>query len=127
MKLTGIGVDIFEKKRMKAALAKASAGAFLRKVFTPSEITKYSGVKGAYIKYSVLFALKEAVLKALGMGWNSYTDFCDIKVKFKENCAVICLSGKTAKLAGKKGVGKIITDYTISPRHIVAVVALIKK
>ncbi|OGF44222.1 MAG: hypothetical protein A2452_05440 [Candidatus Firestonebacteria bacterium RIFOXYC2_FULL_39_67] len=125
MKLKGLGIDIFEKKRMKAALSKPSAGVFLKKVFSTAEIKEYFGVNGNYVKYSVIFALKEAVLKALGMGWNAYTNFCDIKVKFKGNIVKIRLSGKTAKLAKKKGVGKIVSDYTISSKHVVAVVALL--
>ncbi|MEI6845987.1 MAG: 4'-phosphopantetheinyl transferase superfamily protein [Candidatus Firestonebacteria bacterium] len=125
MKLKGLGVDIFEKKRMKAALAKTSAGLFLKKVFLQGEIRAYSGERGGYIKYSVMFALKEAVLKALGMGWNAYANFCDIRVEFEGKTANIHLSGKTAKLAKKKGVKKIISDYSVSPRHVVAVAALV--
>ena len=110
---------------MKAALKRVSAGLFLKKVFTPEEINEYSGVKGNPVKYSVVFALKEAVLKALGMGWNAYTNFCDIKVKFKGKTALILLSGKTGSLAKKKGIRKIVSDYTVSPKHVVAVVALL--
>jgi phosphopantetheinyl transferase (holo-ACP synthase) len=110
---------------MKTALAKASAGLFLKKVFNPVEIREYSGVKGNTLKYSVVFAVKEAVLKALGMGWNAHANFCDINVKLKGNAAVISLSGKTSLLAKKKAFKKIVSDYTVSPRHVVAVVALL--
>ncbi|MFH1074831.1 MAG: 4'-phosphopantetheinyl transferase superfamily protein [Candidatus Firestonebacteria bacterium] len=119
-----MGVDIFEKKRMKAALTKTSSGFFLKKVFSPWEIKECCGVNGNPVKYSVIFALKEAVLKALGMGWNAYTNFCDIKVKLKGKTVIIRLSGKTAKLAKKKGVRRIVSDYSISPKHVVAVAAL---
>ena len=110
---------------MKTALSKASAALFLKKVFSPAEIKEYSGVKGNTLKYSVVFAVKEAVLKALGMGWNAHANFCDIRVNLKGNTAVISLFGKTGALAKKKGVKMIISDYTISPRHVVAVVALL--
>jgi phosphopantetheine--protein transferase-like protein len=124
--LKGVGIDIFEKKRMEAALAKASSKMFLKKILNPSEIKKHCGQKNAHLKCSVVFALKEAVLKAFGMGWNAYANFCDINIGLQGRKAVITLSGKTAKLAFKKGVKKIIADYSVSHRHVVAVVALLK-
>ena len=60
-----IGIDIVEVKRI-ARLTKNKA--FLKRVFTPEEITYCSKKINKAEHYAVRFAAKEAVWKALGMG-----------------------------------------------------------
>ena len=125
MHLKGIGIDIFEKKRMKAALARKNSVVFLKRIFRSTKAEKFKRPAGECLYFSTAFALKEAVLKALGTGWNSPYNFHDVRVKLKGRKAEIKLSGKIKAFAKKKGVKKIVCDYSVSPRHVVAVAALI--
>lgn len=125
MHLKGVGIDIFEKKRMKAVLSRKSSAIFLKRVFRLAELKCFALPAGQCLHFSIAFALKEAVLKAMGMGLNTYTSFCDIEVQIKGKKAGITLSGKIKSLARRKGVKKIVCDYSVSPRHVVAVAVLV--
>lgn len=60
-----VGLDIVEIARIK----KAAQGnrAFLKRVFSPSEIAYCKGKKSCWQHFAVRFAAKEAVYKALGL------------------------------------------------------------
>lgn len=66
--IKGIGIDIIEIDRLKAAVRKHGQD-FLAKVFTPREL-KYCTNRRAfgYPELAVRFAAKEAYAKALGTG-----------------------------------------------------------
>jgi holo-[acyl-carrier protein] synthase len=66
--ITGIGIDIIEIERIRAAVEQYGQ-AFLRKVFTPREL-KYCRAKRSfkYPELAVRFAAKEAYAKAVGTG-----------------------------------------------------------
>ena len=66
--IKGIGVDIIELDRIKAAVEKYGAN-FLQKVFTEKEITYCQRRKTLGIpEFAVRFAAKEAYSKAIGTG-----------------------------------------------------------
>jgi holo-[acyl-carrier protein] synthase len=58
-----VGLDIVEIARIK----KAGTPAFLRRVFSRSEIAYCKGKKSQWQHFAVRFAAKEAVYKALGL------------------------------------------------------------
>ena len=58
-----IGLDIVEIARIK----KACTPAFLKRVFSPSEIAYCKGKKSPWQHFAVRFAAKEAVYKALNL------------------------------------------------------------
>ncbi|NSW92226.1 MAG: holo-ACP synthase [Firmicutes bacterium] len=74
------GVDIIEVERIKKAFEKRGQ-AFVNRVFTEREI-EYCESKKAnkYQSYSVRFAAKEALVKALGTGISRGVDLKDIEV-----------------------------------------------
>ena len=115
MHLKGIGIDIFEKKRMRAALARKNSGVFLKRIFRSTKAEKFKRPAGECLYCSTAFALKEAVLKALGTGWNSPSNFRDVHVILKGRKAEIELSGKTKAFAGKKGIKKEMSLLSYSP------------
>lgn len=68
--IRGIGVDIIEVTRVERAVARWG-DAFLGRVFTDDE-RKHAGASGrAGERLAGRFAAKEAVMKALGLGWRS--------------------------------------------------------
>ncbi len=64
MKISGIGIDIIEVKRIKRIAQKNKR--FLTRVFTPQEIEYCSKKKNKWPHFAVRFAAKEAIWKALG-------------------------------------------------------------
>lgn len=68
--IQGIGVDIIKIERIKKAIERSGQG-FLNRVFTPEEQNYCLKMKNKFQHFAVRFAAKEAVLKALGLGWNS--------------------------------------------------------
>lgn len=67
MQKTGIGVDIFEIARMKKALERRPH--LKRQLFSEEEIRYAEAAHFPYEHFSAFFAAKEAVAKAMGLGF----------------------------------------------------------
>ncbi|MEG0772770.1 holo-ACP synthase [Clostridium sp.] len=99
--IIGVGVDIIEIRRIKAALEKSNA--FLQKVFTSSEIEYLKGrnLRPEYV--AGRFAAKEAVSKALGTGFRGF-EFKDIIIESTTlGKPIVVLKGKAKLIAKKEG------------------------
>lgn len=66
MELIGLGNDIIEIERIKAAIEKNKR--FIERVFSPEEIEIVEKRSNPYNSYAGRFAAKEAVSKAFGTG-----------------------------------------------------------
>jgi holo-[acyl-carrier protein] synthase len=77
--IQGIGVDIVEVKRMRKSI-ETWGPAFLRKVFTPNEIKYCRSRKKSYEHFAARFAAKEAVSKAMSIGWSGSFRWKDVEV-----------------------------------------------
>ncbi|MEW6555932.1 MAG: holo-ACP synthase [Elusimicrobiota bacterium] len=62
--MVSIGVDMIEIKRIKEIITKNKK--FVKKVYTPTEISYCNSKKNKWQHFAVRFAAKEAVWKALG-------------------------------------------------------------
>ena len=109
MAIVGTGVDIVEVERVERALARVATGnRFRRRVFTENEIA-YCESRGRprYQSYAARFAAKEAVMKALGTGWNRHVGWNEIEVvRQRGHAPTIVLHGKAAQFAQRRGVGR---------------------
>ncbi|HPO56875.1 MAG TPA: holo-ACP synthase [Ignavibacteriaceae bacterium] len=75
----GIGVDIIEIARIKQSIER-TGDRFLKRVFTEKEI-EYCVSKGnKYQHFAARFAAKEAISKALSIGWNNQFDWKNVEV-----------------------------------------------
>jgi len=74
----GIGTDLVCIDRIKRAIEKNER--FPEKIFTAQEISYCSQKANPYQSYAGRFAAKEAVMKALGTGWNGKISWQDIEV-----------------------------------------------
>ncbi|MFQ5477634.1 MAG: holo-ACP synthase [Candidatus Binatia bacterium] len=109
MGVLGVGVDLVDVTRVAAVLGQGARGErFRRRVFTASERRDCEGKSNPAASYSVRFAAKEAVLKALhaevawGFPWP------DIEVLRGETGAPsVRLYGRTAEKAERLGVDVI--------------------
>ena len=77
MKILGIGVDIIENKRIKNAIKNTK---FKNRIFTPNELKLSSLSKNKVNYFSKRFAAKEALAKAIGVGFRKNLNFKDIEV-----------------------------------------------
>jgi holo-[acyl-carrier protein] synthase len=110
MAIVGTGVDMIEVERVQRALSRLGTGdRFRQRVFTESEIA-YCESRGRprYQSYAARFAAKEAVMKALGTGWNRHVGWNDIEVlRQRGRAPMIVLHGKAAEFAGTCGITRI--------------------
>lgn len=108
------GIDIIEIKRIKKAIDD-NKEKFLSKVFAPAEI-EYCEARSAakFQHYAARFAAKEAVAKALGVGFSQGIWWTDIEVVRDDNGRPsVRLYGDAEKMAEKIGV----TSLSLSLSH----------
>jgi len=79
MKIFGIGTDIVNIKRMEKSL-KLYGTKFRNKVFSKSEISYCEKKKNPGAFYAKRFAAKEALSKALGVGFRKGISFKNIEI-----------------------------------------------
>jgi holo-[acyl-carrier protein] synthase len=99
----GIGVDTVEIERIKKILGKPN----LSKLFSEKEIFYAENKGDSAASMAGCFAAKEAVVKALGTGFNGIA-WRDIEVYHNENGQpLVILSGKAKLFADKNQIIKI--------------------
>ena len=77
MKILGIGIDIIENKRIKNSIKNSN---FINRIYSSKEL-KLSIISRNKVNYfSKRFAAKEALAKALGVGFRQNLNFKDIEV-----------------------------------------------
>jgi holo-[acyl-carrier protein] synthase len=107
MAIVGTGVDVAEVARVRAALDAPATGArFKARVFTAGE-QRYCDARGVgrYQSYAARFAAKEAVMKALGLGWGRHIGWLDVEVvRAEDGRPTLRLHGKGAVAAAAAGV-----------------------
>ncbi len=75
----GVGTDILEIERFKEVLSKHGQK-FLSKVFTKREQEYCHRYNDPTSRFAVRFSAKEAVVKALGVGFGKEISFLDIEI-----------------------------------------------
>jgi holo-[acyl-carrier protein] synthase len=110
--IVGLGVDIAEVPRIKAAIERHGEP-FLRRIFTPSEVEYCERFKNKFERYAGRFAAKEATMKALGTGWRRGIRWVDLEViREQSGRPTIALAGEAAKIAAQLGVKRISLSIT---------------
>jgi len=77
MKILGIGVDIINNKRIKFSIRKKD---FIKRIFSQNEIKFSKKIKVKTNYFAKRFAAKEALSKALGIGFRNNLNFKDIEI-----------------------------------------------
>ena len=77
MKILGIGVDIINNKRIKFSIRKKD---FIKRIFSQNEIKFSKKIKQKTNYFAKRYAAKEALSKALGIGFRNNLSFKDIEI-----------------------------------------------
>ncbi|MFA4015104.1 MAG: hypothetical protein RUDDFDWM_000177 [Candidatus Fervidibacterota bacterium] len=124
MPILGIGIDAVEVERVKLLL-KRYGNRFLSKVFQPEEIGYCMKQPNPEQHLAVRYAAREAVAKALGVGFGMGIKWSDIYVVREANgVPKVKLQGAAAKLAFEMGVEKIWISLSHTQNIAVAVAVL---
>ena len=121
MAVTGLGVDIVEIDRMRAALERTPR--MRERLFSAEERAYCDARRKPEIHYAMRFAAKEAVLKALGTGFAGMR-FTDVEVaRDDRGRPVPRLSGRAAEVAEERGI--IEMHLSLSFTHSTAVASAV--
>ena len=121
--ILGIGTDIIKVERIQKSME--ANPRFAEKLFTPAEIEYCEARASKYQSYAARFAAKEAVMKALGTGWNGEVNWIDIEVVTSEKGSpTINLTGGAKDLADKLKVNNICLSLAHEKGYALAFVIL---
>jgi holo-[acyl-carrier protein] synthase len=110
--IVGMGVDIAEVQRIRAAIEKRGE-AFLRRVYTANEVAYCERFKNKFERFAGRFAAKEAAMKALGTGWQHGVRWVDLEVvREKSGRPTLTIAGEAGKIAARLGVKNIAISIT---------------
>jgi len=121
--ILGIGTDIIAVDRIARVIQKNPR--FIEKVFSQREQLYCKSKANPAQSYAARFAAKEAVMKALGTGWDNGISWIEIEVlndaKGKPD---IVISNKTKALVESKGVRRIQISLSHEQQYAIAFVIL---
>jgi holo-[acyl-carrier protein] synthase len=113
MGIVALGLDLAQVARLEDVLERRGER-FAARVFTPAERAYCERRKTAAASYAGRFAVKEAVMKALGTGWAKGVRWVDIEVLRQPGQApTVQLHGAAAGHARRRG----ITRWHITITH----------
>jgi len=125
MSIVALGLDLLEIERL-ADTESRRGPRFLERLFTAGE-RAYCERRAArrIVHYAGRFAVKEAVMKALGTGWTRGVRWVDIEVRRAPGGPPeIALHGETAEIARRRGIDRwhvtITHDAGIAAAVVVA-------
>lgn len=122
--ILGTGIDLVRIDRIASAL-KRWPGRFDRRIFSARERADCGERHAPAVHYSGRFAVKEAVLKALGTGWRSGIRWTEIEcLREASGRPRVETRGAVGKLMRDRGVERIHVSLTHDGDYAVAQVVL---
>lgn len=124
MSLIGVGVDLVDIPRIRAIVERRGE-TFLRRVFTDRETSYCSRQFDPASSFAARFAAKEALIKALGVGWQPGMRWVDIEVeRAPSGVPSLVLHGATGVVASEHGVRAMHLSLSHGEQQAIAYVAL---
>jgi holo-[acyl-carrier protein] synthase len=121
--LVGIGIDSVDIPRFAEILARRPGLA--PRLFTPGEQSYAAGLANPVPSLAARFAVKEAVMKALGVGLGAF-GWADVEVvRAASGAPGLVVTGRAAALASGRGVGSWLLSITHTATVASAVVAAV--
>ena len=117
--VVGLGVDIVEVERIERAIQRWG-DAFVRRIYTPGEIEHSAAPVVLGPRLAARFAAKEAVMKALGVGWRALA-WREIEIaNDADGRPVVHLHGAARRIATERGVVDVYVALAHTHDHAVA-------
>ena len=122
--IRGHGIDIVNVEDFSRILKIAKKPEYLTCYFSTLELNKASNDINRIEKLAGIFAIKEAVMKALGCGWGNGVSFTDIEISNKlSGKPIIILRRKLALIEKQKNINEWF--ITLSHTNLIAVASVI--
>ncbi len=122
--IDSVGIDIIEVHRIKKAIERWG-DSFLRRVYTPWEINYCQNKQFPEQSYAARFAVKEAVLKAIGTGLAEGIKWVSIEVvNIAGGKPTVRLGERITNIIGDK---EIIISMSHTREHAIASAIVIKE
>jgi len=120
--MQAFGIDIVTVDRIKSAADRADGT--LEEIFTEGELAEYWLVRSGYARLAAVLAVKEALLKAAGIGMHEGLRFRDIEVINRSGATRLRLSGRMSELLGGVDNDRCLVSSSFTDQYACAVVAL---
>lgn len=118
--IVGVGVDIVDVERIRRLVTR-HGDRFVRRVFTDEEAEYCRVCAHPEQRFATRFAAKEAVLKALGVGWQKGVGFREVAVSNDElGAPAVSLTGRALELSSQRGVKRLHVSLSHDARYAVA-------
>jgi holo-[acyl-carrier protein] synthase len=123
--VVGIGIDLVSVSRMEKILNQPWGNRFLKRVFSPSEISFCKKRLKPQEAFAARFAAKEALVKALGTGFSGGVSPVQIIVdQDAKQKPIIRLSEKASVVAQSKGINRCSVSISHAEGMACAMVVL---
>jgi holo-[acyl-carrier protein] synthase len=120
MQIVAHGVDLVQCSRI-GAIWKRHGDHFLNRVYTAAERAYCLDGKHADVRLAGRFAVKEAVLKALGTGWRGGIEWTDIEtLPDPLGKPLVTLRGETLKIAQRLGITRVLISISHAGEYALA-------
>lgn len=110
MEIIGHGIDLVDMEGLRR-LVEEPAGHFVSRCFTASEQASVGDGPNRLDRLAGRFAAKEAVMKALGVGFGGKIGFPDVEIRtLPSGAPEVVLHGGAADAAAALGVGRFLVS-----------------
>lgn len=124
--IVGLGVDVVEVERIGRALARWG-DRLLHRLFTQAELRRARHPQTRPVRLAARFAAKEAVMKALGVGWRRMA-WQEIEIRTApDGKPTVELHGGARQVARALGVGEVLVSLTHSGALAIASAVALKR
>jgi len=122
--IVGIGIDLAEVDRIRAAIERYG-DRFIGRIYTTTEIAYVERKANRYERYAARFAAKEAGMKAIGTGWKRGVRWQDFEVSnLPSGRPTLKFHGVASQIADSLGVRNIALSLTHTAEQGLAIVIL---
>lgn len=119
--MIGLGIDAVSVPRFRDALLRTPN--LRARMFTAQELDSVATYKDAAPNLAARFAVREATMKALGVGLGAF-DLQDVSIRSRTSGAPeLIVTGRAAQLASQQGVTSWHVSFSHTADMAVAVVA----
>ena len=118
--IIGIGTDITECLRI-ARMIERHGELFINRVYTPEEIRYCRSRKQTTQHFTGRWAAKEAILKALGTGWQRGIAWRDIEIRNEpDGRPVVAVRGGVKEVVEQLAIAKLLVSISHCHTHATA-------